>query len=54
MTQDQVLAMVERTKAKMVDFKFVDFPGIWQHFTVPVRELDEDAFENTVATFQVP
>jgi len=23
----------------------MDFPGIWQHFTVPVSEMDEDSFE---------
>jgi glutamine synthetase len=38
--------MIEKNKAKMVDFKFVDFPGVWQHFTVPVSELDEAAFED--------
>jgi glutamine synthetase len=24
----------------------MDFPGQWQHFTVPVSQLDEDSFEN--------
>src|SRR5437016_3802398 len=24
----------------------MDFPGLWQHFTVPVNKLDEDVFEN--------
>ncbi len=28
----------------MVDFKFVDLPGTWQHFSVPLHELDEEAF----------
>ena len=26
---------------KMVDYRFVDLPGTWQHFTVPARELSE-------------
>ncbi|MGA9406456.1 MAG: type I glutamate--ammonia ligase [Bacteroidota bacterium] len=30
----------------MVDFKFIDFPGQWQHFTVPVHELSEETFES--------
>ncbi len=30
---------------KMVDFKFLDFPGIWQHFSVPISELEESSFE---------
>ena len=29
---------------KIVDFKFVDLPGTWQHFSVPVEELSEDVF----------
>ena len=24
----------------------MDFPGLWQHFTIPVSELDEDTFED--------
>ncbi len=30
---------------KMVDIRFVDLPGTWQHFTIPVRRLDEELFE---------
>lgn len=30
---------------KCVDFKFMDFPGQWQHFTVPISELNEESFE---------
>jgi glutamine synthetase len=30
----------------MLDLRFMDFPGIWQHFTIPVGKLDEDVFEN--------
>jgi glutamine synthetase len=40
------LSLIEKNKAKMVDFKFVDFPGVWQHFSVPVSELDEAAFDS--------
>ena len=29
----------------MVDLKFLDFIGIWQHFTIPVSELKEEIFE---------
>jgi glutamine synthetase len=28
----------------MVDLKFVDLPGQWQHFTVPINELKESVF----------
>ncbi|MBI4604846.1 MAG: type I glutamate--ammonia ligase, partial [Planctomycetes bacterium] len=33
---------------KIVDLRFIDFPGVWQHFSVPVDKIDEDAFENGV------
>src|SRR5947209_7311056 len=29
----------------MVDVRFVDLPGVWQHFTLPASELSEDSFE---------
>ncbi|MFH0799815.1 MAG: type I glutamate--ammonia ligase [Pseudomonadota bacterium] len=45
MAISKALKLAEENKAKMVDFKFVDFPGVWQHFTVPVSELDEGSFE---------
>ncbi len=41
----KALSLAEKQKARMVDFKFVDFPGVWQHFSVPLTELDEEAFE---------
>ena len=30
---------------KMVDVRFIDLPGTWQHFTIPVRRLDEELFK---------
>ncbi len=45
-TAKDVLALAKDLKAEMVDLKFVDFPGIWQHLTVPIHSLKEDSFEN--------
>ncbi len=42
---DSVFKTIKENGVKMVDLKFVDFPGQWQHFTVPVTELTEDIFE---------
>lgn len=28
----------------MVDLKFTDLPGMWQHFSIPVEDLNEDLF----------
>ncbi len=45
MSPKDVLKLVKEKNARMVDFKFLDFVGIWQHFSVPVSELSEDLFE---------
>src|ERR687887_2040835 len=39
-----VLAFAKESGVKMVDVKFVDLPGLWQHFSIPVGELEEDMF----------
>lgn len=31
---------------KLVDLKFTDIPGTWQHFTIPISELDENMIEH--------
>ena len=46
MSPKQVLEMAKEKGAKMVDIRFLDFPGVWQHFSVPMRELDEASFED--------
>lgn len=45
MTPKEVLAFAKENGAKMVDFKFMDFIGTWQHFTNPISELGESDFE---------
>lgn len=37
--------MAKKAGVKMVDYKFVDTFGVWQHFSCPVGELSEDLFE---------
>jgi len=45
MTAKEALKLTQDQGAKMVDLKFMDFPGIWQHLTVPIAQLEEDSFE---------
>ena len=33
---------------KMVDLRFTDMPGTWQHFTIPVRQLNVELFEDCI------
>jgi len=46
MTPKQVLEMGKKEGAKVLDLRFLDFPGVWQHFTFPISELDESRFED--------
>ena len=46
MTPQDVLAMCRERSVKAVDLRFMDFPGLWQHFTIPVDKLDEEVFED--------
>ena len=41
----KVFKLIEDEGVKMVDFKFMDFPGQWQHFSVPVTQLEKSSFE---------
>ena len=43
-TPKSVIEMARKKGAVMVDVKFVDTFGTWQHFSVPVGELTEDVF----------
>ncbi|NQU10966.1 type I glutamate--ammonia ligase [bacterium] len=48
MTSKEVLALCQSKKIELVDIKFCDFLGTWQHFCVPVAELEEETFEGGV------
>jgi glutamine synthetase len=47
-TPREVLALCRERDVKAVDLRFMDFPGLWQHFTIPVGKLDEAVFEEGV------
>ena len=45
MTPDEVLDLVKKQDVEVVDLRFVDLLGTWQHFSVPVHELTKESFE---------
>ena len=45
MTPSDVVALAKEKDVKIVDFKFMDLPGMWQHFSIPATELEEDMFD---------
>ena len=47
-TPADVIRMCKENDIKMVDIRFIDLPGIWQHFSIPVNNLDDDVFSNGI------
>ena len=45
MTPREVLEFAKKNKIEMVDLKFVDLMGCWQHFSMPPSELTQDVFK---------
>jgi glutamine synthetase len=39
------IAFVKKAEAKLIDLKFTDFFGKWQHVTIPAHRVDEALFE---------
>ncbi len=48
MTPREVVEFAKENGVRMVDYKFLDFIGTWQHFTQPISEFSEDTFEEGI------
>jgi glutamine synthetase len=46
MKPKEVLDFAKENGAKMLDVRFIDLPGVWQHFSVPINQLEEGNFED--------
>ena len=40
----EVLEQARRAGVQVVDVRFIDLPGTWQHFSLPIGELEESSF----------
>ncbi|MDF5719398.1 MAG: type I glutamate--ammonia ligase [Rhizonema sp. PD37] len=47
-TPQEVLKMIQDQDIQMIDLKFIDMPGIWQHLTVHRDQIDETSFTEGV------
>jgi glutamine synthetase len=47
-TPKEVRDLAKEAKIRIVDLKFVDLPGVWQHFSIPVRDLTDDLFQDGI------
>ncbi len=44
----EAIQFCKAEKLQIVDLKFVDMPGTWQHFSIPASELAEDLFTDGI------
>ena len=44
MTPTEVMEFAKNKGARILDLRFMDFPGLWQHLSVPIGELNEELF----------
>ncbi|MBG0744359.1 MAG: type I glutamate--ammonia ligase [Cylindrospermopsis raciborskii KL1] len=47
-TPQEVLKMIRDQNIQMIDLKFIDTPGTWQHLTVYHNQIDESSFTSGV------
>ncbi len=45
-TPKDVLELMQKEQVEVVDLRFMDSPGLWQHFSVPAHEIEESTFED--------
>jgi glutamine synthetase len=48
MAAKEVLELAKKNKVEIVDLKFIDVPGLWQHFSIPATELSVELFEDGI------
>ncbi len=44
MTPSEVIAFAKNKGTRILDLRFMDFPGLWQHLSVPIGELNDAMF----------
>ncbi len=48
MTPKEILAFCREKEVRAIDLRFMDFPGWWQHTTIPAGSLTEATFEDGI------
>jgi glutamine synthetase len=41
----EAITLAKKNGCQFVDLKFIDLPGMWQHYTLPIGELNKSLFE---------
>ncbi|MBI2297159.1 MAG: glutamine synthetase beta-grasp domain-containing protein, partial [Betaproteobacteria bacterium] len=45
---DEVMELAKKNDIQIVDLRFIDVPGLWQHFSIGLPELHKDLFEEGI------
>jgi len=48
MKPKELIDFARKNNAEVVDLKFIDVPGLWQHFSISMSELTEELFEEGI------
>ena len=54
MTPREILALIREKEVKAVDLRFMDFPGLWQHFTIPAETPRRGTSSRTASASTAP
>ena len=46
MDPKSVIEFATKNSAKILDLRFTDLPGLWQHVSYPIGELEESSFKD--------
>src|SRR5258708_6896579 len=47
-TPAEIRELAKNSGVKIVDLRFIDLPGMWQHFSIPVEDLEDDLFRDGI------
>ena len=47
-TAEDIVKAIKDEKVQMIDLRFTDLPGVWQHFSVPPNAANVDALNEGV------
>ena len=48
MTPKQVIDFAKKNNVEIIDFRFCDLPGLWQHFSISTSEFDANLFQEGI------
>ena len=47
-TAEDLLRAIKDEKVQMIDLRFTDLPGVWQHFSIPPSAVSIDALDEGI------